>query len=128
MDAENILKTKKSFAIIGVPQDQARYGFEVFHTLLEHGYTVYPINPKYDQIAGHRCYPSLVELPENPEVVIAVLSPKNTERIIDRVAQMENVIFWMPPGSWSDEVLKKCSVLGIAHLYDICPVGKLKML
>ncbi|MDH3380408.1 MAG: acetate--CoA ligase family protein, partial [Gammaproteobacteria bacterium] len=34
---------------------------------------IYPVNPRYDQVAGERCYPSLQELPETVDhVVIAV--------------------------------------------------------
>jgi len=49
MDANEILKTKKVFVVIGVPQDESKYSYEVFHTLLEHSYEVYPINPKYSE-------------------------------------------------------------------------------
>jgi predicted CoA-binding protein len=126
MDANEILKNKKIFAVIGVPQDELKYGFELFHTLLEHNYRVYPINPKYPEISGHKCYPSLDELPEKPEVIVAVLAPQNTFKIIDQVAKIPDAIFWIPPGSWSDEVIEKCNQLNIKYIYDTCPVGALK--
>jgi acyl-CoA synthetase (NDP forming) len=30
---------------------------------------IYPVNPKYETILGHRCYPSLTDLPEAPDIV-----------------------------------------------------------
>ncbi len=35
---------------------------------------VYPINPKYPEILGHRCYPSVEALPEAPDVVAFCVS------------------------------------------------------
>ena len=43
--------------------------------LLHFGGEVYPINPKYDDILGHRCYASLSELPAAPDVVAYCISP-----------------------------------------------------
>ncbi|HWG05798.1 MAG TPA: acetate--CoA ligase family protein, partial [Beijerinckiaceae bacterium] len=35
---------------------------------------VYPINPRYENILGHRCYPSLAALPAPPDVVTYCIS------------------------------------------------------
>lgn len=43
--ALEILRTRKSFAVLGVSRDPSRYGHEVFEVLRK-DYTVYPINPK----------------------------------------------------------------------------------
>ncbi|MEO0184614.1 MAG: CoA-binding protein [candidate division WOR-3 bacterium] len=128
MDASEVLENKKIFAVIGVPQDEFKYGYEVFHTLLQNNYKVFPINPKYPEIAGYKCFPALDALPEKPEVVVAILSPQNTLKIIDQVSNIKDIIFWMPPGSWSDEIIKKCNQLGIQYLHNVCPVGELKKL
>ena len=40
------------------------------------GGRIFPVNPKYDEIAGLTCYPELSMLPEAPDiVVIAVAAP-----------------------------------------------------
>ena len=41
LDANEILETKKIFAVIGVPQDEFKYGYELFTTLIEHNFTAY---------------------------------------------------------------------------------------
>ncbi len=61
-----LLSTPHTFAIVGASQDRAKYGYEVFETLLRQGHTVLPINPKYTDIDGHACFPSLPDLPHNP--------------------------------------------------------------
>ncbi len=128
MTAEQILKIKKSFAIIGATQNPERYGYEVFEVLHKAGYLVFPINPKYQEIDGIRCYPSLRDLDQQPEVVITALAPANTEKVIDLAKELGIETVWMPPACWSDEALKKCQELQLNFIYDKCPVGMLKFM
>ena len=37
------------------------------------GVNVYPVNPRYEEVQGVRCYPSVSELPEAPDVVGVVV-------------------------------------------------------
>lgn len=126
MNALEILNTRKVFAVIGVSNDESKYGFEVYSKLKEHDYMVYPVNPKYNDIAGDMCFPSINSIPEALEVVIIVLSPPNTAKIIDEFVGFNNSVFWLPPGCWSEEVTEKLRNNGLQFIYDVCPVGKLK--
>ncbi|HEX9973930.1 MAG TPA: CoA-binding protein [bacterium] len=128
MKAEEILKTKKSFAIIGATQSPERYGYEVFDILHSSGYQVFPINPKYAEIDGITCYPSLKALKQKPDVVITALAPANTEQAIAMVKELGIETIWMPPGCRSDAAVKKCQELKLDYLYDECPVGMLKLM
>lgn len=40
----------------------------------ELGRRVYPVNPKRDQVAGERCYPSVLDVPEDVDVVLILVS------------------------------------------------------
>ncbi len=44
---------------------------------------VYPVNPGYDDISSTRCYPSLNELPQRPDLVIFAVSDGNFESALD---------------------------------------------
>src|SRR5580700_2582695 len=56
----------RSIAIVGASAREGSFGFRLIAALTSGRYrgTVYPINPRYEEIAGHRCYPSLKALPE----------------------------------------------------------------
>jgi predicted CoA-binding protein len=123
---ENILKTKKSFALIGASQDMLKYSYELLFTLLDAGYTVYPINPRYENIEQIRCYPSLAEVPQKPQVVIIALAPQNAEKMIESVAAHGISTVWLPPGSWSAEAVAKAEGAGLEILWNVCPIGTLK--
>lgn len=51
-------------AIVGARPDLSRGGGQPVKALLEFGYSgrVYPVNPKYDEIGGARCYRSVLEI------------------------------------------------------------------
>jgi len=128
MTAQDILRTKKLFALVGATPDPWKYGYEVLATLVNAGYTVFPINPKYPEIEGLRCYASLAELPQEPEVVISTLAPANTERVVEKVKELGIELLWMPPGCWSEEAVKKCEAIGQSFIHDVGPIGTLKMM
>jgi len=37
--------------------------------MIEHGYTVIPVNPRYDSILGQKCYKSLRDIPVKVDIV-----------------------------------------------------------
>jgi predicted CoA-binding protein len=122
----DILRDNQTFAVVGVSQNRQKYGYEVFETLVTNGYRVYPINPKYEEVDGHRCYPSLDELPEKPEVVVTVVPPAVTEKVVQACARLGIHTVWMPPGSWSEQAVQTCEAQGIEKVHDVCLVFALR--
>jgi len=66
----------KSIALIGASQGQTTVGFNAILSLVKHGYKgeIYPVNPKYKEILGIPCYPSLRELPRTPELAMILVN------------------------------------------------------
>ncbi len=126
MDAKEILKTKKVYAIIGVSKDETKYSYEVYQTMLNYGYTVFPVNPRYNEIAGSVCYPSLDALPQKPEVVMLIMAPHNIENILSSVLSIKDAILWFPPECFSNDIIEKVQKAAIPFIYDECPIGKIK--
>ena len=64
-----------SVAVIGASRKVGKVGHDVLKNVLNSGYKgeVYPINPKAQEVLGLKCYPSLLDVPENVDMgVIAV--------------------------------------------------------
>ena len=70
----NLYQNKK-IVVFGVSQDTSKYGYKIFHTLLQKGLQVYGINPKGGQVDGHPLYATLTEVPGSPEVAVMVIPP-----------------------------------------------------
>lgn len=125
--ALEILRTRKSFAVLGVSRDPSKYGHEVFEVLRKN-YTVYPINPKYDEVDGHRCYASLDAVPETPEVVVTALAPNVTEQVVPICIARGVPLIWMPPGCYTERAVELCHTAGVAEIHEVCPVFATGML
>lgn len=69
------LTSPKSIAVVGASERASHFANLPFVNLQRFGYKgqIFPINPKYTEVMGHRCYPTLRDLPCVPDhVIIAV--------------------------------------------------------
>lgn len=123
---EDILKNSKTCAIVGASDSPERYGYELVETMHNAGYKIFPINPKYSDILGLKCYSSLTEVPEIIDVVIIALSPNNTLKAIDVAFETGIKTVWMPPECFSNETIERCKELNLSFVYDVCPIGIIK--
>lgn len=71
----------RSIAVIGASQDLGRIGGLPIRFLKESGYqgAIYPVNPKYDEIAGLPCYSSLTDIPEFVDLALISVPRKRVE-------------------------------------------------
>jgi len=118
--ASAVLGTRRRIAVLGVSRDPEKYGHEVFEVLREH-HQVFPINPKVEEVDGQRCYPSLDELPEPPEVIVLALGPAVTAKVVASCLNRGAVI-WLPPGCFTEGAVELTRAAGAEVLADICPV------
>jgi predicted CoA-binding protein len=54
-----LLHECRRIAIVGVSAEWNRPSYFVAKYLLDHGYTVIPVNPKYETVLGQKCFPDL---------------------------------------------------------------------
>ncbi len=112
------------FAVVGASKNPEKYGHKVYKDLKESGYRVYPINPNTDKVLGERCYPSLKDLPEKPDVVDMVVKPEVTEKIAKECKSLGINKVWFQPGSESRKAIEFCKENGIRVLHGICVIVK----
>ena len=70
---EPVLRAR-SVAIVGA-SERARWPSSIFASLRDNGYPgkVYPINPRYQEVWGVRCYPDFASLPEPVEHALVII-------------------------------------------------------
>jgi len=81
---QNII-SPKSIAIVGVSEDKKKIGSVMMENLLNDGYkgNIYPVNPKYEEIRGLKCYHSVKDIPESPDLVCIAIPALAVEGIVD---------------------------------------------
>src|ERR1700680_5140825 len=69
----------RSIAIIVASENPNKVGGRPVHYLDKFGFKgkIFPINPSRTEVQGHRCYKSLDDLPEAPEMVIVAVAGDN---------------------------------------------------
>lgn len=67
----------KSIAVVGASRTPEKLGYQVMANLIEGGYpqtgTIYPINPKADEILGYKAYPSMLDVPDPIDLAMLVI-------------------------------------------------------
>jgi acetate---CoA ligase (ADP-forming) len=69
----------RSVAIIGASENPNKVGGRPVHYLDKFGFKgkIFPINPSRGEVQGYKCYKSLDDLPEAPEMVIVAVAGDN---------------------------------------------------
>lgn len=122
-DPREIIRSKKSYAVVGATRNKEKYGYLIFRILADYGYTVYPVNPHYSSIDEIPCCKSLSAL---PEVVVPVVPPAAIEKIIDEAHRLDIGTIWMPPGAGSEAAVAACEEFRMAHVDDACVILAVK--
>ena len=78
----------RSAALVGATEDLRKFGGRCLNRLLNFGYTgtVYPVNPKYQELFGHSCYASVGALPETPDHVGIVVPAEQVLGVLEQCA------------------------------------------
>lgn len=66
-------------AVVGASADPTKRGYKAMVGLIKEGYRgeIYPVNPKADMILGVKAWPSVTEIPGNPELAL-ICTPAST--------------------------------------------------
>ena len=124
---------QKKIAVVGV-SDKRETGCNMsYKKFKQAGYQVYAVNPRISTFEGDPCYPDLKSIPEKPEAVFILASPKVTDVIVQQCVELGVKHVWMhcmmgtKPGlatsmsSVSAEAVRMCKENGIAVIPGSCP-------
>ncbi len=74
----------ESIAIVGASKNIRKVGAVILNNLLKNGYSgrIYPVNPKYKEIYGLKCYKSILEIKERVDLVIVAVPSKISIKVM----------------------------------------------
>jgi predicted CoA-binding protein len=103
----------KTVAVIGASSDRSKFGNKAVRAYLKQGYTVYPVNPKGEEIEGLATFKSIREVPVRPDLMSVYVPPVLVMRMLPEIAEKGCDELWLNPGTESEEVLQEAAKLGL---------------
>ena len=79
----------KSVAVVGASAREGSVGAVVMNNIIAAGFEgeVWPVNPKYREVAGRRCYSNAREVPGVPDLGVIVTPPKVVPIVIGELGE-----------------------------------------
>lgn len=119
-EVKKLLTESKTIAVVGASPKPWRDSGAIAEFLMNKGYTVYPVNPKYDEIHGVKSYPDLKSIPAKIDLVDIFRNPDEVEPVIEEAIAVGATAVWMQLGVVNDAAARKAESAGLAVVMDRC--------
>ncbi|GIK24267.1 MAG: hypothetical protein BroJett006_05130 [Betaproteobacteria bacterium] len=115
-----ILMQCRTIAVVGLSANWHRPSYFAAKYMLEHGYTVIPVNPAYKEVLGQACYPSLRDVPQQVDMVDCFRRAEDIPAIADEAIGIGARVLWMQLGVINPEAVRKAEAAGLEVVMDRC--------
>ena len=118
-----ILHDNQRIAIVGISAEWHRPSFFVGKYLLEHGYTMIPVNPKYESVLGQVCFPNLQVAREHAgsiDLVDCFRRAEDIEPLAEDAIAIGARTLWMQLGIVNELAARKARTAGLDVVMDRC--------
>ena len=118
-----ILSRCRRIAVVGVSAEWHRPSYFVGKYLLEHGYTMIPVNPKYGEVLGQKCYPSVTAAAGDGQQIDLVDCFRRSDDIgplADEAIVVGARCLWMQLGVRNEAAAARARVAGLDVVMDCC--------
>lgn len=115
-----ILKENHTIAMVGLSASWYRPSYFAAKYLQDHGFRVIPVNPKYDEILGEKCYGGLKDIPEKIEVVDLFQRSERVPPFVDDAIEIGAKVAWMQLGIVNEKAAQKARDAGLEVVMNRC--------
>ncbi|MCL4743941.1 MAG: CoA-binding protein [Burkholderiaceae bacterium] len=115
-----ILATNRVIAVVGLSADWFRPSYFAAKYMQEHGYRVIPVNPKYPEILGEKCYAALGDIPEPVDMVDVFRRSADVAPIAREAVAIGAKTLWQQLGVANEEADRYARDHGLDSVMDRC--------
>lgn len=117
----------KNVAVVGASNNPDKTGYQVLKNIIDGGYqgSIYPINPKADEILGLKCCIELRNVPEDIDLVVVIVPAKLVPDVMRQAAEKHAKGAVIISGGFREigNVELEAEVMQIANDNDIAVIG-----
>jgi predicted CoA-binding protein len=115
-----ILARCRTLAVVGLSANWNRPSNFAAKYMQDHGYRVIPVNPRYTEVLGQRCYPDLASIPEPVDLVDCFRKPGEMVPLAHAAVAIGAKVLWMQLGIRNEEAARIASDAGLDVVMDRC--------
>ncbi|MEY3035845.1 MAG: CoA-binding protein [Burkholderiaceae bacterium] len=119
-DIQRILQRCRTLAVVGLSAEAHRPSYFAAKYMLEHGYRIVPVNPKYPSILGQRCFPSLEAIDHPVDMVDVFRRPQDTPAIAEQAVAIGAKVLWLQLGVINEQARAIAAAGGLEVVQDRC--------
>jgi predicted CoA-binding protein len=120
-EIQQILKDTKTIAVVGISHKEHRASYQVAKFLIEKGYTVIPVNPKYEEVLGQACYAKLEDIPVEVDMVDCFRRSEEIVPIAESAIRIGAKVLWMQLGVENNDAAEMAQSAGMQVVMNRCP-------
>lgn len=115
-----ILATCRTIAVVGLSADWFRPSYFAAKYMLEHGYRIIPVNPRYDEVLGVRCFRTLEDIEMPVDMVDVFRRSADVAPIAAQAVRIGAKVLWQQLGVASAEAAQIARQAGLDSVMDRC--------
>ena len=115
-----ILRDYRTIAVVGLSAEWHRPSYFAAKYMQQHGYRIVPVNPRYDEILGERCYKTLEEIPFPVDIVDVFRRTADVPPIAASAIAIGAKCLWQQIGVVNTEAAAAAAAAGLDVVMDRC--------
>src|SRR4249919_2505425 len=117
---QRVLHNAETVAIVGLSSNELRPSYFVGYYLKRHGYRVIPVNPRESEGLGEKSFESLVDLPEQVDLVVVFRAPDALPTIAAEAVDIGAGTLWCQFGVIKEDGARIAESGGLNVVMDRC--------
>ncbi len=115
-----ILRDTRTIAVVGLSAEWHRPSYFAAKYMQQHGYRILPVNPRYAEVLGERCYASLGEIDVPVDMVDVFRRTDDVLPIAEQAIAIGARCLWQQIGVVNRESAELARAAGLDTVMDRC--------
>ena len=119
-ELRRILSSAENIAVVGLSPNESKPSNEVAKFLIERGFNVFPVYPKFDEILGRKVYRNLMQIEGDIDIAVMFRKGEFASELVKDAVKKGVKTLWLQLGITNDEAGAVASENGINFVQDKC--------
>jgi uncharacterized protein len=115
-----ILARSRTLAVVGLSAQWYRPSYFAAKYMQDHGYRIVPVNPRYEEVLGQKCYPDLRSIPHPVDLVDCFRKASDIPPLAEDAIAIGAKVLWMQLGIVNEAAAQRAVEAGLDVVMNRC--------